>query len=121
MGRLVVLHPQPAKERLPRHETPWTDIVVLNIGDARGNDVMLQLRATGIAVYRITRMHQGIVDRSDLHVEQMHDKKTGASRVAPSAIVGAGSVLLLLISYCGSSVLAWCVEPLTSNLRVCTG
>jgi acyl-CoA thioesterase-1 len=77
--------------RLDRAVPPGTDIVVLNIGDARGNDVVLhhfspaaaesgaqsimaKLQAKGIAVYRITRMQQGIVDRSDLHVEQMHDK-----------------------------------------------
>ena len=67
-----------------------TDIVVLNIGDARGNDVVLhhlspaqaeagaqsimaKLRAKGIAVYRITLMQQGLVDRKDLHVEQVRD------------------------------------------------
>jgi lysophospholipase L1-like esterase len=67
-----------------------TNIVVLNIGDARGNDVVLhhlspaqaeagaqsimaKLRAKGIAVYRVTRMQQGLVDRKDLHVEQVHD------------------------------------------------
>jgi acyl-CoA thioesterase-1 len=77
--------------RLDRAVPPGTDIVVLNIGDARGNDVVLhhlspaaaeagaqsimaKLRAKGIAVYRITRMQQGVVDRSDLHVEQVHDK-----------------------------------------------
>jgi lysophospholipase L1-like esterase len=65
-------------------------VVVLNIGDARGNDVVLhhlspaqaeagaqsimaKLRAKGIAVYRVTRMQQGLVDRKDLHVEQVHD------------------------------------------------
>jgi acyl-CoA thioesterase-1 len=67
-----------------------TNIVVLNIGDARGNDVVLhhlspaqaeagaqsimaKLRAKGIAVYRITQMQKGLVDRKDLHVEQVHD------------------------------------------------
>jgi lysophospholipase L1-like esterase len=77
--------------RLDRAVPPRTDIVVLNIGDARGNDVVLhhlspaaaeagaqsimaKLRARGVAVYRISRMQQGIVDRPDLHVEQMHDK-----------------------------------------------
>ncbi len=77
--------------RLDRAVPPGTDIVVLNIGDARGNDVVLhhlspaaaeagaqsimaKLRAKGVAVYRITRMQQGIVDRSELHVERMHDK-----------------------------------------------
>ena len=77
--------------RLDRAVPPGTDIVILNIGDARGNDVVLhhlspaaaeagaqsimaKLRAKGVAVYRITRMQQGIVDRSDLHVERMHDK-----------------------------------------------
>jgi len=77
--------------RLDRAVPQDTDIVVLNIGDARGNDVVLhhlspaaaeagaqsiigRLRAKGIAVYRISRMQQGIVDRSDLHVEQVHDK-----------------------------------------------
>jgi hypothetical protein len=35
---------------------------------------MAKLRAKGIAVYRITRMQQGIVDKSELHVEQMHDQ-----------------------------------------------
>ena len=77
--------------RLDRAVPPGTEIVVLNIGDARGNDVVLhhlspaaaesgvqsimaKLQAKGIAVYRITRMQQGIVDRWDLHVEQMHDK-----------------------------------------------
>jgi len=77
--------------RLDRAVPPGTDIVVLNIGDARGNDVVLhhlspaaaesgaqsimaKLQAKGIAVYRITRMQHGVVDRSDLHVEKMHDK-----------------------------------------------
>ena len=77
--------------RLDRAVPPGTDIVVLNIGDARGNDVVLhhlspaaaeagaqsimaKLRAKGVAVYRITRMQQGMVDRSELHVERMHDK-----------------------------------------------
>ena len=76
--------------RLDRAVPPGTDIVVMNIGDARGNDVVLhhlspaaaeagaqsiigRLRAKGVAVYRISRMQQGIVDRSDLHVEQVHD------------------------------------------------
>jgi lysophospholipase L1-like esterase len=78
--------------RLDRAVPPRTDIVVLNIGDARGNDVVLhhlspaaaeagaqsimaKLRAKGVAVYRISRMQQGIVDRPDLHVEQMHDQR----------------------------------------------
>lgn len=77
--------------RLDGAVPPGTDIVVLNIGDARGNDVVLhhlspaaaevgaqsiigRLRAKGIAVYRISRMQQGLVDRPDLHVEQVHDK-----------------------------------------------
>ena len=76
--------------RLDRAVPPGTDIVVLNIGDSRGNDVVLhhlspaqaeagaqsimaKLRAKGIAVYRVTRMQQGLVDRKDLHVEQVHD------------------------------------------------
>jgi lysophospholipase L1-like esterase len=77
--------------RLDRAVPPGSDIVVLNIGDPRGNDVVLhhlspaaaeagaqsimaKLRAKGVAVYRITRMQQGLVDRSELHVENMHDK-----------------------------------------------
>src|ERR1700751_2953701 len=75
--------------RLDRAVPPDTNIVVLNIGDARGNDVVLhhlspaaaeagaqsiigRLQAKRIAVYRISKMQQGIVDRSDLHVEQVH-------------------------------------------------
>src|SRR5665213_107119 len=78
-------------ERLDRAVPPGTDIVVLNIGDSRGNDVVLhhlspaaaeagarsimaKLRDKGIAVYRITRMQQGLVDRPELHVEKVHDK-----------------------------------------------
>ena len=77
--------------RLDHAVPPGTDIVVLNIGDPRGNDVVLhhlspaaaeagaqsimaKLRAKGVAVYRITRMQQGIVDRLELHVEHVHDK-----------------------------------------------
>ena len=77
--------------RLDRAAPPGTDIVVLNIGDPRGNDVVLhhlspaaaeagaqsimaKLRAKGVAVYRITRMQQGLVDRSELHVEKTHDQ-----------------------------------------------
>jgi len=78
-------------ERLDRSVPPGTDIVVLNIGDPRGNDVVLhhlspaaaeagaqsimaKLRGRGVAVYRITRMQQGLVDRPELHVEKVHDK-----------------------------------------------
>jgi len=78
-------------ERLDRSVPPGTDIVVLNIGDPRGNDVVLhhlspaaaeagaqsimaKLRGKGITVYRITRMQQGLVDRPELHVEKVHDK-----------------------------------------------
>lgn len=67
-----------------------TNIVVLNIGEARGNDVVLhhlspaqaeagaqaimaRLRAKGVAVYRVILMQHGLVDRKDLHVEQVHD------------------------------------------------
>jgi acyl-CoA thioesterase I len=77
--------------RLDRAAPSGTDIVVLNIGDPRGNDVVLRhlspaaaeagaqsimakLRAKGIAVYRITQMQQGLVDRPELHVEKVHDK-----------------------------------------------
>ncbi|SHG21936.1 GDSL-like Lipase/Acylhydrolase family protein [Bradyrhizobium erythrophlei] len=77
--------------RLDRAVPPGSDIVVLNIGDPRGNDVVLhhlspaaaeagaqsimaKLRVKGVAVYRITRMQRGLVDRSELHVENMHDK-----------------------------------------------
>lgn len=35
---------------------------------------MAKLRGKGIAVYRVTRMQQGIVVRADLHVEHIHDK-----------------------------------------------
>ena len=78
-------------ERLDRSVPPGTDIVVLNIGDPRGNDVVLhhlspaaaeagaqsimaKLRGRGVAVYRITRMQQGLVDQPELHVEKVHDK-----------------------------------------------
>jgi lysophospholipase L1-like esterase len=77
--------------RLDRAAPSGTDIVVLNIGDPRGNDVVLRhlspaaaeagaqsimakLRAKGIAVYRITQMQRGLVDRPELHVEKVHDK-----------------------------------------------
>jgi hypothetical protein len=42
--------------------------------EAQAQSIIAKLRAKGIAVYRITRMQQGLVDRNDLHVEQVHDR-----------------------------------------------
>jgi hypothetical protein len=42
--------------------------------EAGAQSIMAKLRAKGVAVYRITRMQQGLVDRSELHVENTHDK-----------------------------------------------
>lgn len=77
-------------QRLDRDVPEGTDIVVLQIGSPRGNDVVLhhltpeyaeanaqeimrRLRARGIDVYRVVRMQEGIIDRPDLHVESFHN------------------------------------------------
>ncbi len=41
--------------------------------EAQAQSIMAGLRGKGVAVYRVARMQQGLVDRNDLHVEQVHD------------------------------------------------
>jgi hypothetical protein len=64
-----------------------TNIVVLSVGNndrvlhhvpegtiaANMQAIVQRLRAKGAEVYVIEKMQQGIVDRGDLHVEQVHN------------------------------------------------
>ena len=70
-------------QRLDRDVPAGTDIVVLKVGvndivlhhlsrqyvEANTRKIVARLRARGIAVYRLVKMQQGLVNRADLHVE----------------------------------------------------